>query len=999
MRKNSVIKKMIIRRLFPALLAGAVCLSAIPLTAFAEPQDGSGEELLQDAPLDVEVTGEASEYGFIDPGYRFAYPDEELIEKESGEEQPDGLLQSPQSAPLNEAAPPAFSLVNISSYFPELADHAFVTPQSDQVTGVRNQGSNGLCWVFAPVAAIESGLIKSGEGDADSLDLSELQAAYYGQFRNETSNPAGCEGDLSSLRSVSNFGTTGGNDLIFITSTSRLVGVADESDVPYSMINSGLSPELTGGALATSVNKYLLKNARILYGSDNDKIKRLLIQYGAVSCWINYASSYYNTETNALYYTGDSESTNHEGAVVGWDDNYPKEYFRSDREQPLADGAWLIKNSWGTTSDRYGYYWVSYEDVAFNGGNLFSFDMIPVNDGYDRVYQHDGGIENRFMSQNGRNVLYMGNIFTAVNDSELKAVSFYTREEGIEYEISVYKNVTDTPVSGERTVSEATTGSFEYAGYHTVALNEPVRLLRDEKFSVVVKVTNPVEGSTVTLVRETTLVNNANLYNSSVYSEKGESFYSFTGERWTDMSATSASGNLRLKAFADDDVYVEVEAADENGAPLSGVTFELTDADGQVIKTFTDEAFDIRLDDEALASYLPESEGTTKLYLAETVVPRAYESGEGSPYTLVITKLSDNGYSMTIGGSRSLTVTHERKPAPLTSMRLSGKNRYVTASLIAAEAFPEGADEIILVTGEKFPDALAASAYAGAKNCPLLITKLKTLSSPVKELLKTTWGGRVKKVTFVGAGFDAAVKAALRDECGVTVIDDTTFAGKNRYDTADKVCQKGLDEGLFDTDGGCVVVTGQAPADALAMSPWSYYYKMPVLLVKSGSFKTAASKKLAGKFASIYVGGAEAVVNTKTLSGLKGTVIRLAGNNRYETAAEIADFFVPPSDGTDGSPVHEETFNRTIAFAPGPDDNYPDALIGGMLEGHLRADDGLPGPILLVPLKGMKSVITDYLTHYEASYEEPLKVYFLGAAPVSSEETIMAQLKDQAIDK
>lgn len=55
---------------------------------------------------------------------------------------------------------------------------------------------------------------------------------------------------------------------------------------------------------------------------------------------------------------------NHAVSVVGLDDSFPKEYFTEiNGKRPEHDGAWILKNSYGTSygSDG-GFTYVSYED-------------------------------------------------------------------------------------------------------------------------------------------------------------------------------------------------------------------------------------------------------------------------------------------------------------------------------------------------------------------------------------------------------------------------------------------------------------------------------------------------------------------------------------------------------------------------------------------------------------------------------------------------------------
>jgi putative cell wall-binding protein len=79
--------------------------------------------------------------------------------------------------------------------------------------------------------------------------------------------------------------------------------------------------------------------------------------------------------------------------------------------------------------------------------------------------------------------------------------------------------------------------------------------------------------------------------------------------------------------------------------------------------------------------------------------------------------------------------------------RLSGGDRFETAAKIAEAAFPDGASEAVLVSGQAFPDALSATAYAGAKGCPVLITMPGYLSNATKSLISELG---IRSVTVIG---------------------------------------------------------------------------------------------------------------------------------------------------------------------------------------------------------------------------------------------------------
>jgi len=294
---------------------------------------------------------------------------------------------------------------------------------------------------------------------------------------------------------------------------------------------------------------------------------------------------------------------------------------------------------------------------------------------------------------------------------------------------------------------------------------------------------------------------------------------------------------------------------------------------------------------------------------------------------------------------------------------VAGGNRYKTAAEIAKKAFPTAPAEAILVTGENFPDALSANAYAGAKNAPVLLSKLSELPQPTKDLLTKTWSKSVKTVTIIGGGFDKKVETALKG-CGVTTIKH--IAGKNRYKTAEEVCKAGIEEKLWNMSWPVAIATGQTSADALAFSPWSYGLHLPILLAKDGEV-SASTKTLISKFGFVIMLGSSSTVKDSCLSSAQKAAHRyerLAGSNRYKTSLAIAKYFV----GT----AHMGRYGGA-AYADGTDEHFPDALVGGMLQGQLRA------PIILTKpgQKDVKSFTTGTMNN-EDVITSP--VYFLGWA-------------------
>ena len=164
-----------------------------------------------------------------------------------------------------------------------------------------------------------------------------------------------------------------------------------------------------------------------------------------------------------------------------------------------------------------------------------------------------------------------------------------------------------------------------------------------------------------------------------------------------------------------------------------------------------------------------------------------------------------------------------------------------------------------------------------------------------------------------------------------------------------------------------IIASGLDYADALSASSTG----LPIMIVgdKLTDSQIAYLKTLGGNDTYYIVGGTAAVSSEveKQLKSLNlGTVNRLAGEDRYETSALIAETF----------------YSRTTLAYLASGDDFPDGLTGGVLAGLSR--DGKGAPLLLVNERN---------TSPAASYIEDAgvrTVKAIGGTAVISGETLKA---------
>ncbi len=386
---------------------------------------------------------------------------------------------------------------------------------TNQVTPVRDQMACGSCWAFGSYASSESGLMPK----STPPNLSEKHLVFNHGF-----DWGPCDG---------------GFELITIAYLTRWAGPVKESDCPYNY-----SPGWANCGASKPV-QYHVQNAEY-FNFEMDKIKEFLTASngGAISSSFYMDNSFYNAANAAYYYDGSlGTPSNHTVAIIGWDNDYPNTNFTNP---PPENGAFLVKNSWGTSWGKDGYFWVSYFDALFGTQN-WAFHNAEATTNYKRIYQYDPlGWEDTWACNYG-NAIWGANIFTAKADEKLKAISFYTAHPNQSVRYAVHVNVTAAnPTSGTRKVNKVIT--FPNVGYHTVKLPAAIPLTKGKRFAVVLKYAPSWSG----LYANYVLPAEARIdgYSSGATASALQSFMSCDGGKtWGDLGASNYQENVALKAF------------------------------------------------------------------------------------------------------------------------------------------------------------------------------------------------------------------------------------------------------------------------------------------------------------------------------------------------------------------------------------------------------------------------------------------------------------------
>jgi len=383
----------------------------------------------------------------------------------------------------------------------------------NRVTPVKDQGLAGTCWAFASYGSLESCLLPKESWDFSENNLKNLMSDQ-------------CPGGYDRRPDE------GGNQYMSTAYLARWTGPVTEAQDPYDPYAGGNCEEFAPAKHIQQV-VYIPDRKNAL---DNNNIKEAVMKYGAVYTTFFYGDDYYNPAQSSYYYSG-SDYANHAVAIVGWNDQYDRKKFS---QRPKAEGAFIVKNSWGTDWGQQGYFYISYYDSKVGQNNaLFNNAESPAN--YNVIHQYDplgwvasGGY--------GSTTAWFANVFTAPAAEEVQAVAWYVGAADAPSQLFLY---VDPEPGNPRTgiLAKNISRKISLPGYYTYTFKKPQALTAGQRFAVVVKQETP--GYSYPIPVEMPLDG----YSSQATAEAGQGYISGDGTEWTDITEVWTNTSVCLKAF------------------------------------------------------------------------------------------------------------------------------------------------------------------------------------------------------------------------------------------------------------------------------------------------------------------------------------------------------------------------------------------------------------------------------------------------------------------
>lgn len=197
---------------------------------------------------------------------------------------------------------------------------------------------------------------------------------------------------------------------------------------------------------------------------------------------------YLNTETAAQYTFNPTASKNHAVTIVGWDDNFPASSFL-EGHQPPADGAWIVRNSWGKDYGKDGYFYLSYYDKT-----------IIAPESFDFVTQYAAGVPTKvnlaaldymptgaYVPVHVDNTMSYASIFDAApSDTVLRSISVLTADLNAEVTADIYMLRDDAKLPNEGVLLDRVVETHIFGGYHRMQLNHDFIVPQGARIGVVI---------------------------------------------------------------------------------------------------------------------------------------------------------------------------------------------------------------------------------------------------------------------------------------------------------------------------------------------------------------------------------------------------------------------------------------------------------------------------------------------------------------------------------
>ena len=459
------------------------------------------------------------------------------------------------------AESPIFKLQNVGAYTNSAYNLA-----NELSLRIEHQGITQECWAFSTLKSLETNIaIKNGEKEIPNFSERHMDYATTRTFLDGI-NEKGFQRELKQgglIKTALAYLTNGQGAVL----ESEMPFENNEEQIALSGIDKNVDTIVTDYITLPSINKKYQKDdvgntISVTYTDSTgkeyteqevkkirDTIKKHIVINGAIpSLTAANKQKFYNnsediTKATAYHCNDVTVKQDHAITIVGWDDNYSKDNF-PEGHKPSANGAYIVLNSYGGNVFAQGYLYVSYED------SLIEHELYGIADtqkkDFDNIYQSDfyGSIFS--LGTMSRDTGYYANVY----ERDITKEEFIT-DVGVSVtdyvKLEIYINPANDSKDFSNLIKVGETKDVVEPGYHRIEIT-PTKLT-GQKFAIVIK--QKSENGIFYFAVETPVQNSP----YACVNSENNSFYSITGNEWTNLMDLEISGvdmkktDVCIKAF------------------------------------------------------------------------------------------------------------------------------------------------------------------------------------------------------------------------------------------------------------------------------------------------------------------------------------------------------------------------------------------------------------------------------------------------------------------